>query len=63
VRALTELIEISGDLETWARHHAVEPRFIQPCRDEVLGNSTKSGYGLPDPGGATVSTPPQAIEC
>ena len=21
---------ISGDLETWARHHAVELRFIQP---------------------------------
>ena len=46
VRALTELIEvrgrpamlrmdngpelISGDLETWARQHAVELRFIQP---------------------------------
>ena len=28
VRALTELI--SDDLETWARHHAVELRFIQP---------------------------------
>jgi putative transposase len=34
VRALTELI--SGDLETWARHHAVELRFNRTYRDEVL---------------------------